>query len=205
MLSHSPLTCSQISLTPAMAPTPVSPHTSTLLTGQRTLTPQSSRVSTWPLVTGWLHMAVFIAGATTMRLQSDGRGHARATHVARLSHRPHASLARVLADKGAKRSTSAHLRSSMCCTGSPFSFQIPHSSSSVHTRTPRLLSSWHSKKNAALLVVTTCTLAKERSPLTSSTALMVATLPVSASSTFGFSPPATCARASSVPPLSLSV
>merc|ERR1711916_211834 len=119
----------------AMAPTPVSPQARVFATGGMTPYPHLSRVSQCVFVTGWFHMA----GATATGLaasntsSSPGKGvnsHARATHVTRLSASPVASLARLLASRGAIRYTSAHLRSSMWTTSSPISDHDSHSAES---------------------------------------------------------------------------
>lgn len=66
-------------------------------------------------------------GLTTSGLLNS---QARTTHVSRLSHKPFATLARLLAESGAISSRSAQRRSSMCSTGSPTACQDRHSSSS---------------------------------------------------------------------------
>lgn len=79
---------------------------------------------------GLSHISVFIAGAARSGRE---KSHARTTHVRRLSQSPFAAFASVLAESGASRSTSAHLRSSMWRTGSSRLFQQLHSFSSVRT------------------------------------------------------------------------
>lgn len=52
----SPLTSEQMPSRLAIAPTPLSPHTKTLLIGGTTRTPQASIVWTWPAVQGCSHL-----------------------------------------------------------------------------------------------------------------------------------------------------
>ena len=127
----------------------------------------------WDKSAGWVkchYIAVFIAGATTRCLHLSPKSHARARQVRRLSQIPFESLARVFAERGATSRRCAHRRNSMCVTGSPRCFQAPHSSSSVHTRTPFASRALLSKKCAPLVVVTTCTLNDGSSASTSSSA-----------------------------------
>ncbi len=58
------------------------------------------------------------------------KSQARTTLVRQLSQRPWANLASELAESGAMTSRSAHLRKSICSTGSPLFCQTCHSSSS---------------------------------------------------------------------------
>ena len=75
-----------ISSTPAIAPTPTSPHANALAIGGTTTAPRSSAsTASWRRVSGCSHMAVFMAGATMRGLPQS---HARSTDVTRLSHRP---------------------------------------------------------------------------------------------------------------------
>jgi len=78
------------------------------------------------VVKGLVHMCVFMAGATR---SGFWKSQARTMHVRRLSQTPAASLARVLAERGAITRTSAQFRSSMWSTVSPSLLHFLHSSS----------------------------------------------------------------------------
>ena len=109
-------------------------------------------------------MAVFMAGATIKGFVGRGlsplklelvNSHARAIEVRRLSQIPDDNFARVFAESGAIKNTSAHFRSSMCNTGSPGPRNPPptfrydfHSSSSV-----KKSSSSKEKEGCSVLVV----------------------------------------------------
>ena len=97
-----------ISATLAMAPRPSSPHARTLTAGSTTLPPHAWSSASCGAVAGCSHMDVFMAGARSSGLE---KVHARATQVSRLSAWPPASLASVLAERGAMSRRSAHLRS----------------------------------------------------------------------------------------------
>mmetsp|Transcript_560 Transcript_560/g.1242 ORF Transcript_560/g.1242 Transcript_560/m.1242 type:complete len:213 (+) Transcript_560:406-1044(+) len=119
-----------------------------------------------------------MAGATTSGL---AKSHARMMLVRRLSQRPLLILASVLALSGATIMRSAHFRRSMCTTGSPFLRHVLHSSSSLSTVKPFLSRAEASRKPSEDCVATTLTSAKSASISAISTALMVATLPVTPS------------------------
>ncbi len=136
-------------------------------------TPQVSRsVASWRAVSGWFHMAVFMLGATRMRLGQNVSSlsaatangtvsQARMTHVSSESQRPAVTLASRLADMGATTSRSAQRRSSMCRMGAPRVQAGCHSSSSPQW-TPSTLgmarsdatvgcsADWPARKRAAL-------------------------------------------------------
>mmetsp|Transcript_1950 Transcript_1950/g.6082 ORF Transcript_1950/g.6082 Transcript_1950/m.6082 type:complete len:229 (+) Transcript_1950:485-1171(+) len=108
-------TFAQMLSTVASAPEPVSLQARVLTTGSITVAPNPTSWASCLLVSGWSHMCVFMAGASTNGLSTS---QARATQVNRLSQIPFASLPRVLAESGAIRKRSAHLRNSMWSTGS---------------------------------------------------------------------------------------
>ena len=92
----------------ASRPTPHSPFEASLPSPGGTMrTPRSRSVSTLPFVAGCSYMRSFMAGATT-----SGALEASAALVRRLSARPVASLAIVLADAGTTASTSQRRTSS---------------------------------------------------------------------------------------------
>lgn len=77
-------------------------------------------------------MRVFMAG---QKNNGFSKFHARVVHNSKLSQMPLAILANVFASSGAITSTSAHLLSSMCSTGSSRFDHIDHSSSSLKSDT----------------------------------------------------------------------
>mmetsp|Transcript_16486 Transcript_16486/g.49365 ORF Transcript_16486/g.49365 Transcript_16486/m.49365 type:complete len:200 (-) Transcript_16486:466-1065(-) len=163
-----------------MAPTPVSPQASFFSTGAMVVAPSWTNTLRCFAVKGLSHMNVFIAGATSSgRLKSQ----ARTTLSSRLSHRPPAIFARLLADRGAMRNRSAHRLSSMCSTGSPTSFQFLHSSSLPRTGTSGGSISRSCRKWLAGPVDTTRTSENSDSSLTISGTFTAATLPVAPTST----------------------
>ena len=87
----------------------MSPHARALPIGPMTLYPMSSSMTlSCLLVSGCSHMNVFMAGNRYVGVEGE---RARRSEVARLSQMPPAILARVLAEQGAIKTTSAHRRS----------------------------------------------------------------------------------------------
>ena len=133
-----------MSLHSRIAPSPESPHASFFSTGLNTsiqpspfspMPHSSSRIFICFLVTGCFHIAVFIAGATTIRFFllpsiSPVVSQALTTDNRRLSAKPKVILAKELADRGAITSKSAHLRNSICNIFPPLIHGLSHSSSS---------------------------------------------------------------------------
>ena len=92
-------------------------------------------------------MKVFMAGATRMGFL---KSQALITELSKLSAKPLASLAKVLAERGAITARSAQLRSWMWRTGSPRHFHELHSSSSAKISSTLLLRSASSGRKCLL-------------------------------------------------------
>lgn len=101
--------------TDSIAPIPVSPHANVFETGGMMCIPKERSRLRCSAVTGWSHIHVFMAGASTSGFESAwfDNGHARAMQVSRLSDKPLASFANVFADVGAISRRSAHFRNCM--------------------------------------------------------------------------------------------